>query len=166
MNTWGFLVIPSLILFGALVTDLRSRKIYNWYVIAAAVLALANSFYFFQWSGITQGLAGAGLALLLTLPLVLVGVLGAGDMKLLIVFGLGTSYSAVFAVLVASFIWAAVFGLIYAVLSGGFRRMLGNMAAITKGENAKTLKLHQIPFTVAIVIGWMTYLMQNHGVFL
>lgn len=164
MSTWALLIIPTLILLGAVFTDLRSRKIYNWYVVAAAVIAVAHSFYFFHWSGVTQGLAGAGVAVLLTLPLVLVGVLGGGDMKLFVTFGLATSYSTVFNVVIGSFVWAVIFGLIYAALNGTLKRLFLNMGALAKGEKAKKLQLHHIPFTVAMLIGWMTYVAQLKGI--
>lgn len=164
MNSWALLIIPTLILLGAVVTDLRSRKIYNWYVLSAAAIALLHSYYFFEWSGITQGLAGAGIAILLTLPLVFVGVLGGGDMKLFVAFGLATSYSTVFSVVIGTFVWAAVFGLIYATLNGTLKRLFLNMGALAKGQKSKSLQLHQIPFTVAMLIGWMTYVAQLKGV--
>lgn len=154
------LIVPTLILVSGTITDLKSRKIYNKLVLAALALAIAHSIYFFGlWSGLQQGLQGAGLALILTLPMVLVGVLGAGDMKLLFAFGFATSYTAAFNVVVYSFVWAAIFGVVYAVVSGQAKTIFSNIKLLLSGQKPEETKLNRIPFTVAMLLAWATYVM-------
>ena len=158
------LITPTLILLAGLITDLRSRKIYNWLVISALVLALVHSFYFYDgMSGLIQGAQGAGIALLLTLPMVLIGVLGAGDMKLLFAFGFATSYSATMNVIIYSFIWAAIIGLGYAIFTGRIKNVLHNIKDIGSGKKPEKESLNHIPYTVAIVLAWFTYLYSIKG---
>lgn len=163
MSNWAHLIVPTLILLGALITDLRSRKIYNWYVLGSLALAVVNTLAFFGVSGLAPAAAAAGVALMISLPLVLIGVLGGGDMKLFVAFGFATSYSAVLNVVVASFIWAAVFGIIYSLVNGSFKRLVTNMGSLSTGGKASDLSLHKIPFTLPIFIGWMTYLIKVKG---
>lgn len=164
MEALSLYIIPSLILIGALITDLRSRKIYNKYLLPCAVIALAQVIYFFGLSGLPAAFASLGMGVLVTLPLVLVGVLGAGDMKLFAVFGLATSITIVLNVVIAAFVWAAVFGIIYSLVNGSFKKLVTNMGTLSTGGKASKLELHQIPFTLPIFIGWLTYLAQEVGV--
>ena len=158
------LITPTLILLAGLVTDLKSRKIYNWLVLTCLAAAVAHSFYFYEgFQGLIQGAQGAGVALMLTLPMVLIGVLGAGDMKLLFAFGFATSYSATLSVVIYSFIWAAVFGVVYAIISGRFKSILVNLKDLSAGKKPEETKLNHIPFTVAMVLAWGTYVLSLHG---
>src|SRR5688500_1195533 len=121
------MILPSLLLLSGFITDLKTRKVYNWLVISGAVLGLAQCFYLGGFNGILHGVAALGLALLLTVPLVLLGVLGAGDMKLLAVLGLMTSASAIINIFLYAFIWAAVFGIAYALFTGRLKIIFSNM---------------------------------------
>ncbi len=161
--TWAPLVLPTLLLLAGVITDLRARKVYNWMIVAGLALAIIQVLYVFGLSALGPALMAGGLALLLTLPLVLVGVLGAGDMKLLTVFGIATSYSAVISVTLYSFVWAAIFGLIHAILSGQIVSVGKNMLAISKGQKPQAVTLHKIPFTVAIAVAWGTYVLSLRG---
>lgn len=152
------LITPTLILIAGLITDLRSRKIYNWLVLTCLAFAIASTIYFNGLSsGLIQGAQGAGLALVLTLPMVLIGVLGAGDMKLLFAFGFATSYTATLNVVLYSFIWAALFGLIYTIASGRGKKLFTNLIGMLSGKKPEKTELSHIPFTVAMVLAWATY---------
>lgn len=63
-------------------TDWRSRRIPNWLTVPALLIGIAANFLVGGWSGLKASLLGAGLGLLLLLPLVLLRSLGAGDWKL------------------------------------------------------------------------------------
>jgi prepilin peptidase CpaA len=151
------LALPSLILIGAVITDLRTKKVFNWYIVVAAVCALANTVYFFGYDGIIGGLLGAGLAAAMAIPLWLAKVLGGGDVKLLMVLGLCTSYGTVFNVILGSFIFAAVIGIVYAIFNGTFKILTLNTLAVLKGEKPERITFHKLPFTVAILMAWVTY---------
>ena len=63
--------------------DFRSRKIPNWLTVPAFVAGLTLRTVLLGWPGAKTALEGAGLALGLLLPLVLLRALGAGDWKLM-----------------------------------------------------------------------------------
>ncbi len=158
------LIIPTLILLAGVAGDLRSRKVKNSLVIVSAIIAIGVHFYF---SG-TQGLVDGGLAfvtaLALTLPLVLARVLGAGDMKLLAAFALSLNWYAVFVTVVGSLFWGAILGVTRAILAGQGLTMVKNTVAILKGVNSQTLQTTKIPFTVALLFGWLTFVsLEFHG---
>ena len=153
------LMTPSLILIAGLITDLRSRKIYNWLVLICLAAAIAHSIYFFNLKmGLLQGIQGAGLALLLTLPMVLVGVLGAGDMKLLFAFGFATSYSTTLSVILYSFVWAALVGVLYSLFNKKLSHLFFNLISLSSGKKPEKDQLNHIPFTVPLVLAWLTYI--------
>lgn len=152
------MIVPTLILFMALCTDIKSRKIPNKLVIFSIGLALISSFYFFEFEGLRQGSIGGGLAILMTLPLVLLGALGAGDMKLMFAFGLATTYSAVFSVMVFSFIWAAIIGIGLALVNGRGKQMLQNLFKIVVAKSDSS-QLQRIPYTIPLFLAWVTFIL-------
>jgi prepilin peptidase CpaA len=160
---WPALIIPSLIILGATYTDLKSRKIYNWYVLSAIALALINTYAFFGFEGYLDSLSGAGVALLLTLPLVLAKAMGAGDMKLLFALGLSTSHQAVLYTVILAFIWALIFGVINLIVRGELKNFLNNMKLFAFGLKPQSSELHRIPFTSGILLGWISYLITHRS---
>ncbi len=62
--------------------DWRSRRIPNWLTVPALVVGVTVNALVGGWSGARASLEGAGLALGLLLPVVLLRGLGAGDWKL------------------------------------------------------------------------------------
>jgi Flp pilus assembly protein protease CpaA len=152
------LIAPTFILAIAVYTDLRARSIYNKFILASLLLALVNSFVFFGWPGIQSGLLGMGLAFVLTFPLFMAKILGGGDVKLLAVLGLFTSYSTVLNVVVLSFIWASLIGVIYAVVSGSAKKMVTNTVGILKGLPREAIDAHKLPYAVAILMAWLSHL--------
>lgn len=161
--SWAPLVLPTLLLLAGVITDVRSRKVYNWMVIAGFILALVQVLYFSGVAGLAPAVMAALLGMILTLPLVLIGVLGAGDMKLLMAFGMATSYAAVISVTLYSFVWAAVFGLIHAILSKQIVSVGRNMLALSRGQKPDAVTLHKIPFTVAMAVAWGTFVLSLKG---
>src|SRR5687768_9071403 len=105
---WGTtVVIPSLILLAGVVDDLRSRKVHNELVLVALALAVISCVWIGGGAGLWTGLLGLGAAVLMTLPLVLFGILGAGDLKLFMAFGMATTWEVVVYVGIAALIWGA-----------------------------------------------------------
>ena len=109
----------TLLLAAAAWTDYRSRRIPN--VLTVAGLAAALLLRAVVGPGaILDGLVGALLAFVLTLPLIVLGVMGGGDAKLLIAIGafMGPRH----------FLWAAVLiaiiGGMMAVVDAGRRGVL------------------------------------------
>lgn len=156
-------IVPSLILCAGLIDDLRSRKVHNWLILSLAGLSL--TFLFFHGGGpaLEQGLYGMGAALLVGIPLVLMRILGAGDMKLLAVFGLVTSWSTALSVVGWSVIWGAVLGLFYALVTGRLKALFTSTGKIASGKTVEKTELQTIPYTVAILLGWLSYLTQSQS---
>ena len=149
-------ILPSLILFAGLVDDLRSQKVHNWLVLSAMAVAVVGTFFLGGVDGLKDGLMGGGLAIAFMLPMVLIGMVGAGDMKLMMAFGLSTNATIVLWVIVYSFIWGALLGLVRALLQKEGWNLLKNSFALITGKPRQELKLHKIPFTVALFFGWLT----------
>src|SRR5438094_3710309 len=63
--------------------DWRSRRIPNWLTVPALLLGVALNTIVWRLPGTRAGLQGAGLALALLLPFVVLRGLGAGDWKLM-----------------------------------------------------------------------------------
>ena len=151
-------IIPSIILLGALVTDLRSHKIFNSWVMISIVLAACNAFYFFGWSGLQEGAIAGLVVLVVMIPLVLIGALGAGDMKVLFAFALTSTFQEIFSVLIFSILWGAVIGIVTAIFKGQIKRLFGNTLGILTGKVHDTSQFQKVPYTAALILGWLTYL--------
>lgn len=160
-------ITATLILIAGVIDDLRSRKVHNQLFLGAAVVAFIVATIAGGVSGFASAIVGfiAGIGILL--PLVLMGMIGAGDMKLLGAFGAVVGWSAVIDVAILSLIWGALFGLLHVILQGQLMATLGNMIAVVTGskEQRQKLVLHKIPFTVGLLLGWMTYLVRAGAIF-
>ncbi len=146
------------ILLAGVVDDLRTRKFHNWlFLVCLAVAALSVL--------VSGGLEAFSLALLgllagfaIFLPLVLMKIIGAGDMKLIAAFGLAAGWDGVLYVAVYGLFWGALFGVLATVFRGQGRVLASNMVSIVTLRERKDLTLHMIPFTIAILMGWLTQL--------
>ena len=165
------ILAPSAVFSAGVIDDLRSRKFHNW-------LFLACNFFGVSFVLLNAGLQGLPIAalgflagFLITLPLVLLKVIGAGDMKLFAAAGILTGWSPIMSVLFFALIWGAVFGVLRALISGKSRLLARNLISLVnrtrqnkqtrlRGDKAD-LELNRIPFTVAILLGWMSYLAQQ-----
>jgi prepilin peptidase CpaA len=109
----------TLLLAAAAWTDYRSRRIPNALTVTGLVAALLLRSMVGP-DAILDGLVGALLAFVLTLPLIVLGVMGGGDAKLLIAIGafMGPRH----------FLWAAaliaIIGGMMAVVDAGRRGVL------------------------------------------
>ncbi|MBM7572612.1 A24 family peptidase [Aquibacillus albus] len=117
-------ILLFIILLTCVITDLKSRKIYNHVIFPSLVLALLFHFFTGGFSGLGHSLLGllTGFAILL-IPY-LMGGMGAGDVKLLAVIGAIKGVSFVLAAAVYMAIIGAAIGLaIMLFRRGAFQRM-------------------------------------------
>ena len=152
------LIAPTMILLAGVVDDLRSRKVHNILVLISFAIAISVTYYLRGSAGIFDGLLAMGTALLLTLPLVLVRVLGAGDMKLLVAFAVSVHWEAVLTTVVASLIWGSILGLVRAIVGGHGKVFAKNLVAIVTRQKIDPVTVTKIPFTIAMFFGWLSYL--------
>lgn len=152
------LITASLILMSGVVTDIRSRRFPNWLFIACSLLAFAVALFARGWVGVAFGTIGFFAGIACYMPLVLMGVTGAGDMKLLAAFGIAAGWNAVGFTAILSLIWGAVFGVVRVVVNGDGRAFLLNLYSLLLFRSGKGLELHKMPFTIAIFMGWLTYI--------
>lgn len=150
------------------VTDLTTRKIYNYITLPAMVFGMASAIWHGGWDGFFKSSQGvlAGVAFLL--PLVLTGGMGGGDLKLLAAVGALEGYPFVLEALLYSSVCGGVMALWALTRAGRLVDGLKNcVAAIlrlifplwppTVGERPTEI---MIPYGVAIAVGsGIAYLM-------
>jgi prepilin peptidase CpaA len=147
------------ILLAGVIDDFRSRKFHNWLFLACAAVAVVVAVLTQGIWGLGFGIAGFTAGLIVFLPLVLLRIIGAGDMKLMAAFGIIAGWSPVLAVAFYSLFWGAAFGVLQVVLKGQFTGLVRNLGAMTINRSHQTpTELHRIPYTAALLLGWFTYL--------
>ncbi len=156
-------LVPSLILLTGVVDDILTKKVHNKIFVATMILAVA---YCLIAGGLPQ--LGVGLMSMLTafvilLPMVVLKILGAGDLKIMLAFGLATAWQDVLSVVFFSFIWAVIFGLVKATLDGKLVSIFKNVRNLLSKKEVESASLHRIPYTVPLFFGWMSHLVVNNG---
>ncbi len=150
--------LATSILFAGMIDDLRSKKVHNKLIIALTIITLISVVYLNGIFGLTAGLLGFALALVFGIPLVLTGVLGGGDMKLLAVFGLATNSMAVLWVVIYSIIWGALLGVVRAIFMGRFSELVLSTTNMLWTRGGTAQNDFKFPYTVALFFGWLTHL--------
>jgi prepilin peptidase CpaA len=159
LTIWSFTLALTMM---AAWTDLRDRKIPNWLTIPGIFAGIALNSYLKGWHGLKVSLEGAGLALLVILPLVLLRALGAGDWKLMGAVGAFLGPALFPFVLVASIFFAGLMAIVQMVRTRRVIETLCNLAVLVQGffslrvnpeislDNPVLMKL---PFGVAVAAG-------------
>jgi prepilin peptidase CpaA len=80
---WTLAVVTAI----AAATDLHSRIIPNWLVVAGLALGFGLNGYLYGWAGLWAAFLGFALALGLYVPLYLLRAMGGGDVKLMAAIG-------------------------------------------------------------------------------
>jgi prepilin peptidase CpaA len=155
---WAFLLTMTI---SAALLDWRSRRIPNWLTVPGLLLGIAVHAMLAGWQGALFALEGAGLALVILLPLVLLRALGAGDWKLMGAVGAFVGWQLFLFVLFGSIVASGVMAVIQVYRTGRVIETLRNMATLVRGffvfglkknpqislDNPRLLKL---PFGVAV----------------
>jgi len=113
--------------------DWRSRRIPNWLTIPALIVGLGVNTIAAGWGGAKVALAGAGLPLLLLLPVVLLRGLGAGDWKLMGALGALLGWAQILLVLLATILLAGLFALVQLVRRRRVGATLTNLWELVQG---------------------------------
>ena len=88
----------------------------------------------------------------------MMGIVGAGDLKLLFAFGLASCPEAVFYTAAYSLFWAAIFGFAIVLCKGLLVSYIKNIYMIILHRRGANLAMQSMPYTVALFFGWLTYL--------
>jgi prepilin peptidase CpaA len=143
--------------------DYRSRKIPNWLTVPAFFTGLILRTALFGWPGAKSALEGAGLALVLLLPLVLMRALGAGDWKLMGAVGAFLGPLMFLFVLLGSILCSGIMAIVEMARTHRVRETFSNLYVLVQGfftfglkanpkislDNPELLKL---PFGVAVAL--------------
>jgi len=148
-------VWPLSFLLIAITDDLLFKKFHNWLFLTMLSISLL---YTAILSPLSWAEAGFGFltGLTLMLPLVLLRALGAGDMKFMMCLGVLLGASTTLHVFIYSLFWGALLGIIRVLFSGQILSFKNNLEAMS--YRLTPHKLHTIPYTVAIFLGWLTWI--------
>jgi prepilin peptidase CpaA len=113
--------------------DWRTRRIPNWLTVPGALAGLAANAILAGWHGALISLEGAGLALGLLLPLVLLRGFGAGDWKLMGAMGAVLGLREMLAVLFASAVISGVMAVFQMVAARRVKETLWNVLTLATG---------------------------------
>jgi len=164
-----------LLLALAVRSDVQTRRIPNQVVLAgllagAALQALlpAGAGLFsdaFGSLGLGTALAGAGIGLLLLLPMYVLGVMGAGDVKLLAMAGIFLGPQEIIRAALAAMLAGGVLAIGAALWQGTLRQVLANLRVMTwnsclrafAGSEARLIAppapTGKLPYAIAIAAG-------------
>ncbi len=143
--------------------DWRTRRIPNWLTVSGFLFGIATNSLLAGWQGSKSSVEGAGLALLLLLPLVLLRAFGAGDWKLMAAVGAFLGPVLCLFVLFGSILVSGLMAIVEVMRRGRTVTTLRNMLVLVRGffsfglrahpeislDNAKLMRL---PFGVAVAV--------------
>lgn len=169
------------LLVAAAVADVRHQRIPNRLTLGGLAFGLAYSTVepFWGGHGFLWSLAGAGVGFAVLLPLWLLHLTGAGDVKLMAMAGSLLGLHAVPLALVGTFVAGGVCAILYALRHGTLRVMLGNVMrilhlggiAVTAGLPVRIAttdpgSVGRLPYAVPIALGTITTTVAAHFGFL
>ncbi|HSV35897.1 MAG TPA: A24 family peptidase [Ramlibacter sp.] len=127
----GTVVLIALLLTAAVI-DWRTYRIPNWLTVGGMVFGLLYNTVAPAQLGFLAALAGLGVGLAILLPLHLLRVMGAGDVKLMAMVGSFLGVAATLNAVLLTFIAGGVAALAFALWHRAFRRMAGNVRDIAQ----------------------------------
>ncbi|MBA3755808.1 MAG: prepilin peptidase [Nitrosomonas sp.] len=158
--------------------DYRSYRISNTHVFSGALLGVLLNTFLPVGIGILESLMGWGIGLLLLLPLYLLRMMGAGDVKLMAMIGAFVGPNDIFWVFLSTLIAGGVLALVVSWRQGVLRRLMDNLTLMfllpLSVNKSKPLKgnlsvleeapdsVGKLPYGIAIAVGTVTFLAINH----
>jgi len=148
-------------------TDYRTRRIPNWLTVSGLFVGITANSILGGWRGALHSVEGAGLALGLLLPVVLLRGLGAGDWKLMGAVGALTSWQTMLFILIVAIFVSAAMGIVQMIATRRVKITLRNLLTLGKGlatfglradlaeislDNPTVLK---VPFGVGVAVATM-----------
>lgn len=147
-------ICPLSFLVVAVIDDLLFKKFHNWLFLS---LTLVGFSYVLSFTNLPliQSFGGFVVGGLLMLPLVLMGAIGAGDMKFMMCFGILMGTLNIFEIFLYALFWGALIGVLQAFMAGQGRMLFNNLTGMV--YKLKPVKTNKIPYTVAIFFGWLSF---------
>jgi prepilin peptidase CpaA len=155
---WGFALALALV---AGWSDWRSRRIPNWLTVSGFFAGVITNAALLGWAGAKAALIGAGIPLLILLPVVLLRGLGAGDWKLMGALGAMVGREEVLHVLLAAILFTGLIAVGQMIREKRVFVTLRNLWELVRGFFVFGLKPHPqinldsaaastLPFGVAV----------------
>lgn len=187
VNYINFKIYSLLILvFLAVYQDIKTYKIKNYIIIIGITTGLIINIKDVGFLGIYPSLLGIILPVVLLLPLFLIKVLGAGDIKLFSVIGLYVGKDVVLKIIALSFFIGAIISIFYLIRNKLFIKRLNHLKSyisnlkreknlgMNKGETSlKDISIYPyydkktqgregvIHFSIAILLALLVYIYMN-----
>jgi prepilin peptidase CpaA len=133
LNSEAISVCAVLVAIVAGTLDWRSRRIPNWLTVPAFVAGLGMNLFVSGISGGLHSLEGAGVVMMVLLPVVLLRGLGAGDWKLMGALGAWLGPTRVIVVLLVTIGVSGLLALIQIIRKKRFVQTIRNMWELLRG---------------------------------
>lgn len=152
-------------LLAAVLSDTATRKIPNKLVLVGIMVGMLSQSFLPEGDGAIQSLKGLWLGFILFLPMYLIRVMGAGDVKLLAMVGTFAGYPDIFGVALCTLISGGVLSLIFALRLKALHQLSENiklilLMGIAKAASGKTPideasinSVGTLPYAWAIALG-------------
>ena len=120
----------TVLVIAAAAFDLRTRRIPNWLCATGLLAGFACQIALSQWAGARDAALGAGLALLIYIPLFALRAVGGGDVKLMAAVGSLVGPSSWIAIFLITAILGGVIALVMIALKRRVGRTLRNVGIL------------------------------------
>ncbi|MDC7697880.1 A24 family peptidase [Vogesella indigofera] len=157
-------------LLAAVFTDVANRKIPNKLVLAGMVVGLLVQAFLPSGDGFLSAIKGLLFGFGLFLPLYLLHVMGAGDVKLMAMVGCFTGSPAIFGVVLCTLLAGGVLSLVFSLKMKALRQVLSNVKFMIFMRSIKAAgcgitstddmagSVGTLPYAMAIAVGTAAYL--------
>jgi prepilin peptidase CpaA len=168
--------ILFVLLLVASISDCRSYKIPNWLTFGGSAFALIYSAVvpFTQQLGFGWALGGFALGLSFMLPLYMLGMMGAGDVKLMAMVGAFLGMTQTLYAVLFVFVSGGLAALVFALWHRSLPRMLGHIKLALESMLMSTMggmrpqipalgkqSIGKLPYAVSITFGTTAFLIAN-----
>lgn len=117
-------------LLAAVLSDTATRKIPNRLILVGIIAGLLCQAFLPDGEGALMGLKGLGLGFVLFLPMYLLRVMGAGDVKLMAMVGVFTGLPNIYGIALFTILAGGILSLLFSLKMKASRRMFDNIKLI------------------------------------
>lgn len=152
------IALLSVLLLGAVVYDLVSHRLPNYYLLLGLLVGLYYQVDMVGWSGLRIGGEGFLVGFAVFIPLYILGGMAAGDVKLMAVVGSFLDAHAVLWAAAFSFLAGGIMGIGYLIYKKGLGRLVMRYYAMAVTRThisaaADDVARHRFPYALAIATG-------------